>query len=283
MSGVEYGVLARRTFNFRGVVTLEWIDDGQTKPTKCSIVPSNIGIEFEVILQSSMRPLASPPERAMNIPRVLSNYVPPSVEDSSPPAIGVSTDYTGSFDGEGLDGFSEFMDDNSNEYCILSVHVPDLMLITSRAKWADKWMLDLKSKVHGRKPQRFVRDKDSPPVKIAVLDTGIDMQHNYIKGCKKANRIKDVKSFVTDDTRIDDFCGHGTHVAALLLKVAPECQIYVAKVASGGKIPADHRIAEVSLYASFMGIMTLLISVHSGLRMGDKRRSRYYFDVFWHG
>jgi hypothetical protein len=246
MSRAEYGVLARRTFNFRGVVTLEWIDDGQTKPTKCSIVPSNIGIEFEVFLQSSMLPLASPQERAMDIPHILSNYMPPSVEGSSP-ATGLSTDYTGSFDGEGLDGFAEFMDDNSNEYRILSIQVPDLMLITSRAKWADMWMLDLKSKVHGRKTQRFVRDKDSPPVKIAVLDTGVDMQHNYIKGCKNANRIKGVQSFVTDDKEIDDVCGHGTHVAALLLKVAPECQIYVAKVASGGKIPTDHSIAEVSL------------------------------------
>jgi hypothetical protein len=247
MSRDEYGVLARKTFNFCGVVTLDWIDDGQTKPTKCSIVPSNIGIEFEVFFQSSMLPLASPQERAMNIPRVLSNYMPPSVEDSSPPATGISTDFTGSFDGEGLDGFAESMDDNSNEYCILSIQATDLMLTTSRAKWADKWMSDLKSKVHGRKSQPFVRDKDSPPVKIAVLDTGIDMQHNYIKGCKKANRIKYVKSFVTDDKRLDDVCGHGTHVAALLLKVAPECQIYVAKVASGGKIPTDHNIAEVSL------------------------------------
>jgi hypothetical protein len=144
------------------------------------------------------------------------------------------------------------------------------MLIKNRAKWADKWMFDLKSKVHGRKTQRIVRDKDCPPVKIAVLDTGIDMQHNYIKGCKKANRIKGVKSFVNDDKRIDDICGHGTHVAALLLKVAPECQIYVAKVASGSKIPTDHSIAEVSHWASFIGIMTVLISVHSGFRMGDK-------------
>jgi len=245
--GDEYGILARKTFNFCGVVTLDWIDDGQTKPTKCSIVPSNIGIEFDVFFQSSMLPLASPQERVMNIPRVLSNYMPPSVEDSSPPATGISTDCAGSFDGEGLDVFAESMDDNSNEYCILSIQVTDLMLITSRAKWADKWMSDLKSKVHSRKSQPFVRDKESPPVKIAVLDTGIDMQHNYIKGCKKANRIKHVKSFVTDDKGLDDVCGHGTHVAALLLKVAPECQIYIAKVASGGKIPTDHNIAAVSL------------------------------------
>jgi hypothetical protein len=159
---------------------------------------------------------------------------------------GLSTNYIRSFDGEKPDGFAEFMD-NSNEYCVFSIHAPDLMLIIHRAKWADKWMLNLKTKVHDRKPQRSVRYKDSPLVKIAVLDTGIDMQHNYIKGCRNANRIKGVKSFVTDDQRIDDVCGHGTHVAALLLKVAPECQIYIAKVASGSEIPTNHNIAEVSL------------------------------------
>lgn len=117
----EYGVLARRTFNFCGVVTLEWIDDGQTKPTKCNIVPSNVGIEFDVFFERSMLPLTSAQGSAINIPRVISNYAPPSVEDSSPPAIGFSADYTGSFDGDGLEEFAEFMDDNSNEYCILLI------------------------------------------------------------------------------------------------------------------------------------------------------------------
>lgn len=279
----QYGVLAKKTFTFSGVATIDWIDNGLSKPTKCSIVPSDIGVEFEVFLQSNMVPLASAPKTAADIPQVPSNYLSPSVEESSPPVTGPSTGYSGSFDGEGLDGITELMDENSNEYCLPPVH-PDSILIRSRARWADKWMSDLNSKVHTNKRQRFVRDKDSPPpVKIAVLDTGIDLEHSYIKGCKYANRIKKLKSFVPGDEKIDDGCGHGTHVAALLLKVAPECQIYVAKVASGSTIPTDHKIAEVSLSPSSIKIKILLISAHSGVRMGHNRESRCYFDVFWHG
>jgi hypothetical protein len=247
MSKDEYGVLAKKTFPFRGVTTLEWINDGQTKATKCSIVPRNIGIDFEVFFESSMLPLVSVQETTMENPRVPSNYLPPGVEDCSPPAPDSSTNCAGSFDGEGLEEFAELIDEHSTQYCLFSVRT-DSSLTTSRAKWADKWMVDLNSKVHTKKRQHFVRDKDSPPpVKIAVLDTGIDLEHNYIKGCKNANRIKKLKSFVTDDERINDGCGHGTHIAALLLKVAPECQIYVAKVASESKIPTEHKIAEVSL------------------------------------
>lgn len=100
-------------------------------------------------------------------------------------------------------------------------------------------------KVHSRKPQGYVRDKYQP-IKIAVLDTGIDLKHSSIRAAKKQNRLKTLKSFVKGDESVGDSHGHGTHVAALLLKVAPDSQLYIAKVASSGKIPADHNIAEVS-------------------------------------
>lgn len=99
--------------------------------------------------------------------------------------------------------------------------------------------------MHGRKPQGYVRDKYQP-IKIAVLDTGIDIKHNSVRAAKRQNRLKVMKSFVKGDESIVDFHGHGTHVAALLLKVAPDSQLYIAKVASGGKIPADHNISDAS-------------------------------------
>jgi subtilisin family serine protease len=105
-------------------------------------------------------------------------------------------------------------------------------------------MLEME-KVHDRKPQGYVRDSYKS-IKIAVLDTGIDWKHSSMRAAKKQNRLKALKSFVKGDESVDDLHGHGTHVAALLLKVAPDSQLYIAKVASGGKIPADHNIADVS-------------------------------------
>jgi subtilisin family serine protease len=112
-------------------------------------------------------------------------------------------------------------------------------------------MSDLETDVHKyiKKPMGYLRDKDNPPVKIAVLDTGVDSKNPFIKGAWKANRIKALESFVKDDKSTEDSVGHGTHVAALLLNVAPDAQVYVAKVAQDENIPSDHNIAEVSLYS----------------------------------
>ena len=104
----------------------------------------------------------------------------------------------------------------------------------------------LKADVHKwiEKPANYLRDT---PVKIAVLDTGVDSKHNFIRGAVNTNRIKDRQSFVKGDKSTEDSFGHGTHVAALLLEVAPDAQIYVAKVANTGDIPTDHNIADVSM------------------------------------
>jgi len=95
---------------------------------------------------------------------------------------------------------------------------------------------------------RDAREAEGNPskrrVKIAVLDTGIDTSHEFIKGSRR--RIKDRKSFVKDDVSIEDNDGHGTHVAALLLDVAPDAEVYIAKVATDIEIPSGHRIADVS-------------------------------------
>jgi hypothetical protein len=88
--------------------------------------------------------------------------------------------------------------------------------------------------------------QDHAPIKIAVLDTGVDIKHPFIKGCMKSSRIKETRSFVPGDMAIEDTCGHGTHASASILKVAPKVRIYVAKIAASGSIPQNHNIAVVS-------------------------------------
>lgn len=75
-------------------------------------------------------------------------------------------------------------------------------------------------------------------VKIAVLDTGIDLNHPYMHEC--AQNIKAKHDFLQEGGDYSDSDGHGTFVTGLLLDFAPDAEIYIAKVA--GKTPLDPRI-----------------------------------------
>jgi len=93
-------------------------------------------------------------------------------------------------------------------------------------------------------------------VKVAVLDTGIDWSDSFILGAK--DRIIEWKNW-TDDRedqecrqQVHDSAGHGTHVTALLLKIAPEAKVYISRVANQhGAMVGAEKIAEVSLRILF--------------------------------
>ena len=77
-------------------------------------------------------------------------------------------------------------------------------------------------------------------VKIAILDTGIDLTHpefdevdSYYPGHGVPRRERvEWRSFVNSEGNSDDD-GHGTHSAALLLRLAPKAKIFVAQVVEG--------------------------------------------------
>lgn len=73
-------------------------------------------------------------------------------------------------------------------------------------------------------------------VRIAILDSGIDINHPDI--IAREERIRDVRSWVNglngeSAWKDGDILGHGTHTTSLLLDCAPQhAGIYVARVAS---------------------------------------------------
>jgi len=92
-------------------------------------------------------------------------------------------------------------------------------------------------------------------IRIAIIDTGIDDEDdNLIEFCRESGRIKDSCGFINDpnskpDTEdYKDVNGHGTHVARLILEMAPAAELYIAKVSNDTSIqPTDlHRITRVS-------------------------------------
>lgn len=90
--------------------------------------------------------------------------------------------------------------------------------------------------------------KDGTPkkIRIAILDTGIDLRDSMISGAK--SRIIEKRSWVGSPEDWADTYGHGTHVARLLVRMAPAANIYVTKI-SGGKTvdpEAMSQIAKVS-------------------------------------
>lgn len=64
-------------------------------------------------------------------------------------------------------------------------------------------------------------------VKIAILDTGIDLQHPLISARIPTENCWD---FVNDTRDILDEVGHGTHTTYLLAKTAPQAKIFCGRV-----------------------------------------------------
>jgi len=157
-------------------------------------------------------------------------------------------------------------------------------------------------------------DKWPGPVKIAIFDTGIDLSHpDFSQRAKRrtkigakqqlsghpeeiqSKRIKACKNFADgpeDDVTDED--GHGTHIAGLIMAIAPRAELYIAKVSNSQK-PDDkqgnpkkapkrggkkaHPIREVSGYYHIPSITRA--NNTSGAQMGHRKQGEYYQHVTW--
>ena len=89
---------------------------------------------------------------------------------------------------------------------------------------------------------------DRSRAKIAILDTGIDLSHIDMQA--QEERIKSVRSWVgggngKEDRKGGDWYGHGTHAAGLLLDIAPQADIYIARIAEGGELKPTDQVADL--------------------------------------
>lgn len=75
-------------------------------------------------------------------------------------------------------------------------------------------------------------------IRIAVLDTGIDLKLDASKSVKGRldNPIVKKKNFATKiqgSENVEDLDGHGTQVANLILDIVPHADLYIARVCDG--------------------------------------------------
>ncbi|MYY03677.1 MULTISPECIES: S8 family serine peptidase [unclassified Streptomyces] len=119
-------------------------------------------------------------------------------------------------------------------------------------------------------PQAWADGYDGKGTKVAVLDTGIDVDHPDVK-----DRILETKSFVPGQ-EVDDKNGHGTHVASTIAGsgaasdgvnkgVAPAAGLIVGKVLSDEGEGADSGIIEAMEWAKAEGADVVSMSLGSSI------------------
>jgi hypothetical protein len=85
---------------------------------------------------------------------------------------------------------------------------------------------------------------------VAILDSGIDMENTDIDA--QSDRIKNIRSWVDGKAGVEakrggDLSGHGTHIAGIILDLAPNVDIYIARVTKTRELDNTEQILKVML------------------------------------
>jgi subtilisin family serine protease len=128
------------------------------------------------------------------------------------------------------------------------------------AQKAEEWLRDIEVICH-----KLLNEGESKgttlPIKVAIIDTGVDAKHPELSGkIGRDKPFRDIAEFrdgkgITNHTfpRGEDEAPHGTHVAALLNRIAPLALIYIARVGFGsGELEPDYVAAVCMSLAIFM-------------------------------
>ncbi|PYH72818.1 S8 family peptidase [Aspergillus vadensis CBS 113365] len=125
---------------------------------------------------------------------------------------------------------------------------------TESEKNASNWLLDLKefnrelAQVAPAAGSRGV----SRSVRIAILDTGYDDNAPFFFSPDVMERLKGWKDWVDGSSQPEDCHGHGTHLVSLVLKCAPDADIYVARISESPHqlLNSSDKVAEAISWAS---------------------------------
>jgi hypothetical protein len=116
----------------------------------------------------------------------------------------------------------------------------------SRHEDADNWFKSYENVDEiGRRVSPRRPDLPENRIRMAVLDTGVDVTHDLLRGPWRKHQLM-YRDFVGPETDIHrDEHGHGTQVTSILPKVAPSVDVYVARVSADGKTWKSSQVREV--------------------------------------
>ena len=125
-----------------------------------------------------------------------------------------------------------------------SILTSQIKLSVIRAKWADEWFDDLNRIVH---PVINKNRKDrQKPVRVAILDTGVDVEHSEFENAVRAKKIRACRGFPASLEPLSDRNGHGTHITSVFMRTAPNAVLYIARIADDeGIVPAERDYAGI--------------------------------------
>ncbi|KAL0943204.1 putative subtilisin [Colletotrichum truncatum] len=128
--------------------------------------------------------------------------------------------------------------------------VPAMPMHNRDADQASRWLDDL-SVIN----QYFQKRQTLTPVqspRVAILDTGFDEEGVFFTAPGRRQKIKGWKDYVANSEVPTDENGHGSHCTAIIMKIAPQATIYVARIAKnrGSLRNSTHAIAEAIDWAA---------------------------------
>ncbi|KAH8745339.1 hypothetical protein F5883DRAFT_266502 [Diaporthe sp. PMI_573] len=103
-------------------------------------------------------------------------------------------------------------------------------------------------KVYEKFIKKHLPDPLSQPVKIAILDTGIDQAH-YAFEAREENLKGKRNCYNESKKNVPDLNGHGTFAASLILDYAPDAELYVVKIADENARPDGKIVANAINHA----------------------------------
>ncbi|RDW85691.1 hypothetical protein BP5796_04016 [Coleophoma crateriformis] len=116
-----------------------------------------------------------------------------------------------------------------------STHADDFL--TRMRQFTDAHIKSLKCLVGTSIPKQNQLDRK---IRIAVIDSGVRKDDSRICGWRTGGSIKDCRNFSSPHPEDwNDEIGHGTMVSCLLLDIAPEAELYIAKVSAQNTVPRN--------------------------------------------
>lgn len=92
------------------------------------------------------------------------------------------------------------------------------------------------------------------PVRVAILDTGVDSRHPQIQKALDDKIIREARGFPVSFKPLRDGHGHGTHAASVLMRTAPHAVLYIARIADN-----EGNIATENNYEAMVNVIHLFL------------------------